>query len=158
LSRSWKLVTMNFIIKLSSLKNSAWKVWFNNILMIVNRLIKYTMFISFKKIVTASVLMYIILQKLINNHKLLKEFIINRDKLFTSRFWKMLTAEFEIKWKMLTAYYLQMNEQSKWMNQTVKMYLKYYINKNQNNWVQLLSTTQFVYNNTRNEIISTTSF
>jgi len=61
LSKSWKSVIMNFIMKLSSLKNSAWEVQFDNILMIVNKLIKYTMFISFKETVTASVLIYIIL-------------------------------------------------------------------------------------------------
>jgi len=38
------------------------------------------------------------------------------------------------------------------------MYLRHYINRNQNNWVQLLLTAQFVYKNTRNKIISTTSF
>jgi len=54
--------------------------------MIVNRLIKYTMFISFKKTVTAPVLVYIILQELISNHELSKKFIINRDKLFMSKF------------------------------------------------------------------------
>ena len=124
----------------------------------MNKLIKYTIFISFKETVTASVLTYIILQKLINNHRLSKEFIINKDKLFTSMFWKTLTAKLRIKRKMLTAYHLQINRQSKWMNQTVKMYLKHYINKNQNNWVQLLLITQFVYNNTRNEIMSVTSF
>jgi hypothetical protein len=36
--------------------------------------------------------------------------------------------------------------------------LKYYVNENQNNWVQLLSMIQFVYNNTRNEITNITSF
>jgi len=61
LNRSWKSVTMNFITKLSSSKNSAWEVQFNSILTIVNKLIKYTMFISFRKIATAPVLMYIIL-------------------------------------------------------------------------------------------------
>ena len=101
---------MNFIIKLSSLKNSAWEVWFDNILMIVNRLIKYTMFISFKKTVTTSVLTYIILQELISNYELLKKFIIDRDKLFMSKFWEILTVKLEIKRKMLTAYYSQMNE------------------------------------------------
>jgi len=61
-------------------------VKFNSILTIVDRLIKYTMFISFKKTATASVLMYTILQELVNNHRLSKEFIINKDKLFTSKF------------------------------------------------------------------------
>jgi len=77
---------MNFITKLSMSKNSAWGVKFNSILTIVDRLTKYTMFISFKETTTASVLTYTILQELINNHELSKEFIINRDKLFTSKF------------------------------------------------------------------------
>jgi hypothetical protein len=48
------------------------------------------LFISFKKIATASVLMYMILQELISNHELLRKFIINKDKLFMSKFWKHL--------------------------------------------------------------------
>ncbi len=124
---SWKLITMNFITKLSTLKNLTWGVKFDSILTIVDKLIKYTMFISFKKTATASVL--------INNHRLSKKFITDKDKLFTSKFWETLTAELRINQKMLTAYHLQTDEQSKWMNQTVEMYLRHYINKNQNNWV-----------------------
>jgi len=129
----WESVIMNFIIKLSKFKNSAWEVRFDSILIIVNRLMKYTMFISFRETVTASVLMYIILWELISNYELLKKFIINKDKLFMSKFWEMLTAELRIKHKMSMTYYLQMNEQSKWMNQTVKIYLWYYVNAKQNN-------------------------
>ncbi len=135
LNASWESVTMNFIIKLLTSKNLTWRVKFDSILTIVDRLIKYTMFISFKKITTASVLMYIILQELINNHRLLKKFIINKDKLLTSKFWEMLTAELKINQKMSITYHSQMNEQSKQMNQTVETYLRHYINKNQNNWV-----------------------
>jgi len=116
LNKSWKLITMNFIMKLSSSKNSTWKVWFDSILMIVNRLIKYMMFISFKETATVSVLIYIILQELISNYELSKEFIINKDKLFMSKFWKTLTAKLKIKRKMLTVYHLQTDEQSKWIN------------------------------------------
>ena len=112
LNTLWILITINFIIKLSSSKNSAWNVTFNNILMIIDWLTKYIMFMFFKKTTTTSILTYIILQELISNHRLLKEFIINKDKLFTSKFWKMLTTKLRIKHKLLTAYYLQMNEQS----------------------------------------------
>jgi len=158
LNASWKSITMNFITKLPTSKNSAWGVKFNSILTIVDRLTKYTMFISFKKTTTASVLMYIILQELVNNHRLSKEFIIDRDKLFTSKFWEMLTAELRINHKMLMTYHSQMNGQSKWMSQTVEMYLRHYVNKNQNNWVQLLLTAQFVYNNTQNKTMKETPF
>jgi len=91
------------------------------------------MFISFKKTTTASVLMYIILQELINNHGLSKKFITNRDKLFTSKFWETLTAELEINHKMLMTYHPQTDEQSKQMNQVVETYLRHYVNRNQNN-------------------------
>jgi len=88
---------MNFIMKLSPSKDSAWGVQFDSILTIVNRLTKYTMFIPFKETVTAPVLAYIILQELISNHRLPKEFITDRDKLFTSKFWETLTAELRIR-------------------------------------------------------------
>ena len=38
------------------------------------------------------------------------------------------------------------------MNQTVKIYLHHYVNQKQNNWIQLLLMTQYVYNNARNKI------
>ncbi len=116
LNASWESVIMNFITKLSTLKDLAWGVKFNSILTIVDRLTKYTMFISFKKTATAPVLMHTILQELVSNHRLSKEFITDRNKLFTSKFWETLTAELRINHKMLTAYHSQMNRQSKQMN------------------------------------------
>ncbi len=152
LNASWKSVTMDFVTKLLLSKNSAWEVKFDSILIIVNRLTKYTMFILFRETATASVLTYTILRELISNHELSKEFITDRDKLFTSKFWEMLTAELRIKHKMLTAYHSQTDEQSEWMNQTVKTYLWHYVNAKQDNWVWLLPMAQFVYNSARSEI------
>ena len=51
-----------------------------------------------------------------------------------------------------------MDEQTERMNQTVETYLQHYVSRTQENWVQLLSTAQFVYNNARNEITEVTSF
>ncbi len=51
-----------------------------------------------------------------------------------------------------------MNEQSEQMNQTVETYLRHYVNRNQDNWVQLLSTAQFAYNNTQNKTTEETPF
>ncbi len=158
LNAPWESVTMDFIMKLLTSKDLAWGVKFNSILTIVDRLTKYTMFIPFKETATAPVLTYTILWELVNNHGLSKKFIIDRDKLFTSKFWETLTAELGINHKMLTAYHPQMDEQSKQMNQTVEMYLRHYVNRNQDNWVQLLSTAQFVYNNTQNETTEETPF
>ncbi len=70
----------------------------------------------------------------------------------------MLTAELKINHKMLTTYHSQTNEQSKQMNQMVETYLRHYVNRNQNNWVQMLLMTQFAYNNTQNKTTEETPF
>ena len=51
-----------------------------------------------------------------------------------------------IKVVIFTAYYPQIDGQIKRLNQTLKQYLRHYINYTQNNWVLLLPVTQFVYN------------
>ncbi len=44
------------------------------------------------------------------------------------------------------------------MNQTLKQYLRCYINYRQNDWIQLLSITQLTFNITTTEVISMSSF
>ena len=95
---------------------------------------------------------------MVSNHGLPKEFITNRDKLFTSKFWETLTAELGVKHKMSTAYHPQTDGQSERMNQTVETYLRHYVNMKQSNWVQLLPMAQFTYNNARNETTGKTPF
>ncbi len=51
-----------------------------------------------------------------------------------------------------------MNEQMKRMNQTLKQYLKCYINYKQNDWIQLLLIAQLTFNSTTTEVISMSSF
>ena len=77
---------MNFIIKLSKSKNSATAMKYDSILIIVNKLIKYSHIISFKKKFTAKQLETIILNRLIRYHEISKNITSDRDKLFTSNY------------------------------------------------------------------------
>ena len=95
---------------------------------------------------------------IVANHKLSDEIISNRNKLFTSKFWKSLMNQLEIHHKLFTAYHSQMNEQMKRMNQTLKQYLRCYINYRQNDWIQLLSVAQLTFNSTTTKVISMSSF
>ena len=62
------------------------KVKYNLILVIINRLTKYNIFKLYKEASIIKDLAYIINQMVIANYKMLDKFIIDRDKLFTSRF------------------------------------------------------------------------
>jgi len=77
---------MNFIIKLPKSTNSATEDKYDSILMMVDKLIKYSHIIACKEKFTAEQLEYIVLNRLIRYHDILKELISDRDKLFTSNY------------------------------------------------------------------------
>jgi len=155
---AWKSIALNFIVKLFKSKKKVIKIIYDFILIIINKLIKYKYFLSYKKAISVKDLIYTFLRIIVANHKLSDEIISNKDKLFTLKFWKFLMNQLEIHHKLLTTYHSQMNEQIKRMNQTLKQYLKCYINYKQNDWIQLLSIAQLTFNNTTTEVINMSSF
>ncbi len=157
-NHAWKSIALNFIVKLFKSKKKVIKTTYDSILIITDRLIKYEYFLSYKKATFVEDLIYTFLKMIVANHELSDEIISNKDKLFTSKFWKFLTNQLEIHHKLSTAYHSQMNEQTKRMNQTLKQYLKCYINYRQNDWVQLLSVAQLTFNSATTEVISVSSF
>ena len=116
LNRAWKSITLNFIIKLLKFKKRIIETIYDSILIIINRLIKYKYFLSYKKTTFAKDLIYTFLKTIVVNYKLLNEIISNRNKLFTSKFWKSLINQLKIHYKLLTAYHSQTNKQTKRMN------------------------------------------
>ena len=64
---------MNFITKLFKLKNLIIEKTYNSILMIVDQLIKYTHLILFKKMYTTKQLKFVIMNKSIRYHDIVKE-------------------------------------------------------------------------------------
>jgi hypothetical protein len=77
---------LDFIVKLLLSKEVFTGIIYNLILVVINRLIKYAYFISYKEGLTAEELIYIFNRNVITNYGVLKEIISNRDKLFTSNF------------------------------------------------------------------------
>jgi hypothetical protein len=66
------------------------KVKYDNILIITDRLTKYTYFINYLESLNAEDLAYTFLRMIFANHGMLETIISDRDKLFTSKFWKSL--------------------------------------------------------------------
>lgn len=59
---------------------------YDSILVMVDRLTKYTHFIPYIKSITAEELAHLVLDRLIRYHGIPKSFITDRDKLFTSNY------------------------------------------------------------------------
>ena len=62
------------------------------------------------------------------------------------------------KLQILTAYHPQTDGQTERANQTLETYLRYYVNKKQNNWVQLLPMAQLAYNDKLSQTTGLTPF
>ncbi len=77
---------MNFIIKLSKLTNLATRNKYNSILIIIDKLIKYSHIIACKKKFIAKQLEYIVLNQLIRYYDIFKGITSDKDKLFTSNY------------------------------------------------------------------------
>jgi hypothetical protein len=69
-------------MKLLLLKDLLTKTKIDLILIIVDRLLKYAMFILYLESTTAEQLINIVIRELVLRFRILEEFITNRDKLF----------------------------------------------------------------------------
>ena len=138
---------MNFIVKLSKFKKSIIKFEYDLIMIVMNKFIKKAYFILFHEKMRAEKVIYLFEWHIITNYEVSTEIIFNRNTQFRSKFWQTLTALKKIKTKMSTTEHLQTDDQMKQLNQIMKQYLKCYMNYQQNNWIILLMTAQFTYNN-----------
>jgi hypothetical protein len=112
----------------------------------MDRLIKYTYMILYLKASIIEDLAYAFLRVVVANHNALEEMILDRDKFFISKFWKVFIILLRIKRKLSTSFYTQTDGQTERINQTIETYIRCYMNYKQDNWVGLLLLAQFAYN------------
>ena len=143
LTDSWKEITMNFIINLSS---SKWKeVMYDLIFMIVNHYTKMIHYLFIKKTLTVIKLTELFFEKIALRYEVSNNIIINKDSLFISVFWSKICYHIKMKWWLSIAFHLQTDDQTEWQNQTLKHYLWIYCSEKQDNWATLLFIVEFMY-------------
>jgi transposase InsO family protein len=156
--KPWDEVTMDFIVKLPISTDPVTSHQYDSILVMVDRLTKYSHFIPCSETITAQQLGCLVLDRLVRYHGIPTVFITDRDKLFTSNYWKTLVAAMGIKHKLSTAFHPQTDGQTERNNQTLEAYLRHYVNYVQDNWVALLPMAQVAINNNASETTHVTPF
>jgi transposase InsO family protein len=100
---------------------------------------KYAYFIPYKEASSAEELAYVTLRMVIAAHTVPCYIIIDRAKVYTSKFWESLMAKIRVDQRHSTAYYPQTDSMVKRLNQTLEQYLQIFVNQNQDDWVEHLS-------------------
>ena len=147
----WEDVSMDFITKLPKSKDPVTGITYDSIMVIVDRFTKYLIAVPFKETHTAEQLGHLLLDRLVRDHRVPITVITDRDKLFTSNYWKTISAAMGTKPKMSTAYHPRTDSQTERANQVLETYLRHYINQTHSNWVQLLPVAQLAINQHRSD-------
>ncbi|KAL0420985.1 UNVERIFIED_CONTAM: Transposon Ty3-G Gag-Pol polyprotein [Sesamum latifolium] len=116
--QAWSCISMNFIEGLPSSEGK------DSILVIVDRLTKYSHFIPLKHPYTASFIAKTFFDNIYKLHGLPVSIVTDRDRVFTSRFWKELFNMAGVSLEMSSAYHPQTDGQTERVNQCLENYLR----------------------------------
>ncbi|GEM08045.1 transposase [Rhodotorula toruloides] len=84
--------------------------------------------------------------------------VSDQDKLFTSRFWRVLHSRLGLKLQMSTAFHPETDGRSERTNKTVIQVLRQYVSRQQKDWVRFLPTSEYTINAAENASTGKTPF
>ena len=120
---------------------------YDSILVVCNRFLKMLHFI----VMTEEIIVEDSTRLFKYNVQKLHEFpdcvILDRGPQFVAGLMKELNEMLGIETKLLMAFHLQTDRQTERTNQELEQYLRMYIDDRQNNWLELLATAEFIFNN-----------
>jgi hypothetical protein len=137
---SWQDIAMDFIDGLPL--SGGYSV----MLVVVDKFSKYAHFFPLKHPYTASSVATTFLNNIVKLHGLPKTIVLDRDKIFTSHFWKSLFDILGISLKLSFAYHPQTDGKTKRLNQCLEMYLRCAISSTPKQWVKWLPLAELWYN------------
>nr|GEW15863.1 putative reverse transcriptase domain-containing protein [Tanacetum cinerariifolium] len=115
----WEKITMDFITKLPKTSSGHDTIW-----VIVGRLTKSAYFLTMKVNNMMERLMKLYLKELVSRHGVLVSIIFDRDRKFTSRFWRSLQKALGTRLDMSITYHMYIDGQSEGAIQTLEDMLR----------------------------------
>ncbi|SNX82233.1 uncharacterized protein MEPE_00939 [Melanopsichium pennsylvanicum] len=142
--RPWSTITMDHITDLPpSLANGT---TYNSILVVVDRLTKFVVFIPANKTDTAETLAYQLQRYVFSYFGLPDTIVSDRGTTFVASVWTELLRALRIKGSYSSAYHPQTNGQTERANQTLELFLRFYTAYDHSDWATLLPTAQLALN------------
>ena len=133
--------SMNFIEGLSKAGGM------NVIMVVVDRLNKFSYFITLKHPFTAKRVAKFFIDIISSRHGMPKSTISNKDKILISNFWKELFATMGTVLKRSTAFHPQTDKQTERVNQCLETYLRCFCNE-PHKWDKFIPWAELWYNTT----------
>ena len=139
--RPWASLSMDFITDLPLVGG------YDSVFIMVNRFTKMAHFAPCAKTITGEETADLFFKNVVLLHGLLDDITSDRGPQFVSNFWWHLLQTFGCTINLSSGYNLPTDGQMKRVNQILEQYLRCSLNYQQDDWVGLLSLTEFAYNN-----------
>jgi hypothetical protein len=118
----------------------------NTILVVVDRFTKFAHFLPLRHPYTAQTVARVFVDSIVKLHGMPRSIVSDRDRIFTSLFWKQLFQQLGTKLQFTTAYHPQTDGQSERVNQCLEMFLRCTIQDTPRQWRRALPLAEFWYN------------
>ena len=148
----WEDLSLDFITGLPKSKG------YEAILVVVDRLSKYSHFILLKHPYTAKSIAELFVKEIVRLHGIPKSLISDRDPLFVSHFWLELFKLQGTKLQMSFSYHPETDGQTEVINRCLESYLRCFASDQPKTWSNWLSWAEFWYNTTYHVSIGKTPF
>jgi len=135
------MLSVDFVVEL--LPSSG----YDTVMTVVDSVSKRVHFIPMHTMVTAEGVARLFLHQVWKLHSLPKCVISDCRPHFVARFTKKLYCLLGIKLASSTAWHPQTNRQMEHVNQELDQYLRFFVNKRQDDWYDLLPLAEFQHNN-----------
>jgi hypothetical protein len=148
----WHEITLDFMEGLPSSEGA------NSILVVVDRLTKYAHFLPLHHPYTAVSVAKLFVDQIVRLHGVPLTIISDRDKIFTSHFWKELFKAMGTLLHYSTAYHPQTDGQSERVNQCLEQYLRCAVQDNPKRWCRWIPMAEFWYNSSYHTTLGCSPF
>lgn len=151
-SSVWSDISMDFITDLPKISSQT------VIMVVVDRLSKYAHFIPLPTNFNASLVAEQFTTNIVKLHGIPKTIVSDRDKIFTSKFWRELHKLSGTQLHFSSAYHPQTDGQTEVINKILQMYLRSYCHEDPKKWLQLLPWAELWYNTSYQSSIKMSPF
>jgi len=125
---------------------------------VVDRFSKYAHFIPLSHPFSAPQVAQAFFDNIYRLHGLPTHIISDRDKIFTSLFWRELFRLSHTTLAMSSAYHPQTDDQTERVNQCLETFLRCFVSSCPRKWIKYVTLAEFWYNTSHHSSINMTPF